>query len=159
MITTMTKKHSTGGLRIASIFEAAKGILVLTTGLGLMMFIHRDLHLVAEQIVRHLHLNPASHYPLIFIDAATRLTDWELWALALSALLYSAVRFVEAYGLWCERQWAEWFGFLTGGLYIPLEFLEIMRGVTGPKVAILVINLFIVVVLAAALIRSHQATK
>ena len=145
------------GLRLASLFEAAKGVLVLTTGLGLMMFIHKDLHLIAEQIVRHIHLNPASHYPLIFIDAATRLTDWELWLLALSALFYSAIRFAEAYGLWYERQWAEWFGFLTGGMYIPLELLEIVRGMTWPKITILLINLFIVVVLAAALIRSHHA--
>ena len=133
----MIKKHSARILRLASIFEAAKGILVLSTGLGLMMFIHKDLHLVAEQMVRHIHLNPASHYPLIFIDVATRLTDWKLWMLTVSALLYSAVRFAEAYGLWYERQWAEWFGFLTGGMYIPLEFLEIFRRVTWPKVAIL----------------------
>jgi uncharacterized membrane protein (DUF2068 family) len=155
----MIKEHCPRGLRIASIFEATKGVLVLTTGLGLMMFIHKDLHLVAEQIVRHLHFNPASHYPLVFIDAATSLTNWELWALALSALLYSAVRFAEAYGLWYERQWAEWFGFLTGGMYIPLELLEIIKKMTWPKVSILVINLFVVVVLATALIRSRQATK
>jgi uncharacterized membrane protein (DUF2068 family) len=153
------KGHYPKGLRLASLFEASKGILVLTTGLGLMMFIHKDLHLAAEQIIRHLHLNPASHYPLIFIDAAARLTDWGLWMLALSALLYSAVRFAEAYGLWNERQWAEWFGFLTGGMYIPLELLEIIRGMTWLKLSILLINLFIVAVLAAALIRSHQTNK
>jgi len=79
--------------------------------------------------------------------------------LALSALFYSAVRFVEAYGLWHERQWAEWFGFLTGIMYIPLELLEIIRGVTWPKVTIFCINTFIVVVLATALIRSRQTYK
>jgi uncharacterized membrane protein (DUF2068 family) len=152
----MTRNHRSKGLLAASIFEATKGVLVLTTGLELTMFIHKDLHLVAEQIVQHLHFNPASHYPHIFINALTGLNDWELWLLALSAFLYAAVRFVEAYGLWYERQWAEWFGFLTGGMYIPLELLEIIRGVTWAKLTILIINTFIVVVLACALIRSRH---
>jgi len=37
--------------------------------------------------------------------------------MAISALLYSVVRFIEAYGLWLLRPWAEWFGLLTGGAW------------------------------------------
>ena len=37
---------------------------------------------------------------MIFIDAANRLTDERLWAIAFLALLYSIVRFIEAVGLW-----------------------------------------------------------
>jgi len=42
-----------------------------------------------------------------------------LWALALAAMLYAAVRFAEAYGLWHGRSWAEWFAILTGGYIFP----------------------------------------
>ena len=92
------KNHSKGGLRVVALFEATKGLLVVFVGFGLLAFIHKDLHSVAEQLVRHFHLNPARHHPMIFIDAAQRLTDRYLWAMAFSALLYSTVRFVEAYG-------------------------------------------------------------
>ena len=156
MIKTRLRNRTPRGLRFAAMFEAAKGILVLTTGFGLMLLIHEDLHRAAEQILKHIHLNPASHYPLVFIDAVNRLTDWQLWALALSALLYSLVRLIEAYGLWNEKQWAEWFGFLTGGMYIPLELYEIMESVTWPKVTVLTINTLIVAILAFALIQSRK---
>jgi len=149
-------KHSDDYIRIAAVFEAAKGSIVLATGFGLLLFIHKDLHVVSEQIVRHLHLNPARHYPTIFIDVIDHITDPQLFALALAAFLYAMVRLVEAYGLWYHRQWAEWFGFLTGGMYIPVELYELVRGVTAIKLAIFIINLMIVVLLGTALQQSRK---
>jgi len=153
------KKHVISALRMVSLFEGAKGLLVLFAGFGLLEYIHKDLHLAAEQLVMHFHLNPARHYPRIFIDAANHLTDGQLWAMAFSALLYSAVRFVEAIGLWFQRQWAEWFGLLTGGIYIPVELFEIMHGITWPKVTVLIVNAGIVGYLADTLYRSRQDSK
>jgi hypothetical protein len=66
------------GLHIVSLFEGAKGLLVLLVGFALLELIHKDLHEVAEQIVRNIHLNPARHYPRIFIDAASHMTDGKL---------------------------------------------------------------------------------
>jgi uncharacterized membrane protein (DUF2068 family) len=147
------------GLRVVSLFEATKGLLVLLTGFGLLAYIHKDLHLGAERLVRHFHLNPASRFPHIFLDLADHVTNAQLWALALSALLYSLVRFVEAYGLWHERPWAEWFGVLTAGIYIPLELFEIARGVTWPKVTLLIVNVGIVAYLSLILYRSREKRK
>ena len=150
------RDHSKGGLRVVALFEAAKGLLVLLVGFGLLAFIHKDLHSAAEHLVRHFHLNPASHYPRIFIDAAQNSTDRHLWAMAFSAFLYSVVRLAESYGLWHQQQWAEYFGLLTGGMYIPIEVFEIIRGVTWPRVTVLVINAGIVGYLAYVLYRSHR---
>jgi uncharacterized membrane protein (DUF2068 family) len=61
------------------------------------------------------------------------------------------VRLVEAYGLWYHRQWAEWFGFLTGGMYIPVEIYELVRGVTTIKLTIFIVNVMIVALLGNAL--------
>jgi len=147
------------GLRIVSVFEAIKGLLVLLAGFGLLAYIHQDLHFAAERLVRHFHLNPASRYPRIFLDLAGHVTDAQLWALALSALLYAVVRFVEAYGLWYERHWAEWFAVLTGGIYVPLELFEITRGITWPKTVLLIVNTGIVAYLSLVLYRSRQKRK
>jgi len=147
------------GLRIVSIFEATKGLLVLLAGFGLLAYIHQDLHFAAERLVRLFHLNPASRYPRVFLDLAGHVTDAQLWALALSALLYAVVRFVEAYGLWYERHWAEWFAVLTGGIYVPLELFEITRGITWPKTVLLIVNTGIVAYLSLVLYRSRQKRK
>lgn len=148
-----------GGLRIVSLLEAAKGLLVLLAGFGLLGFIHENLHLAAEELVRHFHLNPASHYPHIFIEAAGQVTDGQLWLMACSALLYAVVRFVEAFGLWLQRQWAAWFGLLSGGAYVPIELFEITCGVTWPKVTLLIVNAGVVGYLGYVLARAKRECR
>jgi uncharacterized membrane protein (DUF2068 family) len=159
VIKTSRKTSIKKGLRIVSVFEAMKGILVLLAGCGLLTFIHKDLHLAAVQLVKVIHLNPAKHYPGIFIDAANRVTDLQLWMLALSALLYSVVRLVEAYGLWMQQQWAEWFGLLSGGMYIPMEVLEVSRQLTWPRITVLLVNIGVVAYLADVLAKSRRPHK
>ena len=145
-----------GGLRIVALFEGAKGLLVLLTGFGLLSLIHKDLHLAAARLIGHLHLNPASHYPVIFLDAVNRVTDLQLWFIAAAALLYAAIRFIEAFGLWMQRPWAEWFGLLTGGMYIPAELYEVAHGTSWPKVTILVVNSAIVCYLLVVILKSRK---
>lgn len=136
---------------MVAVFEGAKGGLVLVTGFGLLAFLHRDLYSVAEEIVRHLHLNPARHYPRIFLDAASRVTDTQLWILAFSAFLYAVIRFIEAFGLWRRKLWAAWFGVLSGGVYIPVELFEVVHRLSWAKLAVLSVNLAIVAYLGYAL--------
>jgi uncharacterized membrane protein (DUF2068 family) len=149
-------RSSTSGLRVVAFFEGAKGVLVLLAGFGLLSFIHKDLHYVAVRLVEHLHFNPARHYPRIFIDLTERITDSQLWAMAFAALMYSIVRFVEATGLWMEKKWAEWFGLLTGGMYIPVEIFEVTRNVTWPRVTVLSVNIGVVSYLLFVLRKNGQ---
>jgi len=139
------------GLWLVALFEGAKGGLVLLTGFGLLAFIHRDLHNAAEELVRHFHLNPAHRYPRIFLDAAARVTDTKLWLLALSAFLYAVVRFIEAFGLWHRKLWAEWFGVLSGAIYIPVELFEMVHRYSWAILTVLSVNLAIVAYLGYAL--------
>jgi uncharacterized membrane protein (DUF2068 family) len=132
------------GLRAVALFEAAKGGVVVVAGLGLLTLVHRDVQQVAEEIVRHLHFNPARRFPRVFLDAAASATDARLWALALTAMVYATVRFAEAYGLWRQRAWAEWFAILSGAIYLPIEVYELTVSLTPVRVAVLAVNLFIV---------------
>jgi uncharacterized membrane protein (DUF2068 family) len=149
-----TYRPSVGGLRVVALLEGAKGALVLLTGFGLLALIHKDIHQAAEQLVRHFHINPASHYPRIFLDLSASMTDMKLWAMAIGAMLYAVIRFAEAAGLWMQRRWAEWFGLLTGGMYVPVEVYEVVRGVTWPKVTVLVVNAGVVAYLLMTVSRS-----
>lgn len=141
------------GLRVVAAFEAAKGFIVLAAGLGLFHLVHKDAEDAAERLVRHLHLDVDSHYPRIFIDAASRMDDTHLRILATVALLYSLVRFVEGYGLWRDRRWAEWFGAVSGAVYLPLEIYKLWEGVTWMRVAILLVNAIVVFYLTQLLVR------
>ncbi len=129
-------------------------MLVLIAGFELLSLIHHDAQHIAEQLVAHLHLDPAKGYPRIFIDAAANVTDANLWLLAGFALVYVAVRWIEAYGLWLEKRWAEWLAVASGGIYVPAELVEIVRGITWTKILLLTINVCIVAYLIAMLWRS-----
>src|SRR5882757_2810953 len=97
------------GVRSIAVFEAFKGLVVLLAGFGFLSLVHTDLQAAAEELIRHSHLNPARHYPRVFIEAASRTSPARLRFLAGLAFAYSTVRLVEAWGLWNLKAWAEWF--------------------------------------------------
>jgi uncharacterized membrane protein (DUF2068 family) len=78
--------------------------------------------------------------------------------LALGAALYAAVRFVEAWGLWRERHWAEWFAALSGGIYLPLEVMELLRRATWQGALTFAINLLIVALMIYTVRRNRTAS-
>ena len=137
-------KEIAAGVRAVAFFEALKGTLVLVAGFGLLALVHRDLEDLAERLVRHSHLNPASHYPRVFIEAAARTSDSRLRTLAALAFVYSTVRFVEAYGLWKMRAWAEWFAIISGCVYLPVELYELIEKPTLIRAGILILNALVV---------------
>jgi len=145
------------GLRTIALIEGAKSLLVLAAGTGVLALVHRPLQDAAEMLVRHLHLNPASRYPRIFIEAAAHLNDTGLLMLAGWAFIYSAMHLAEAAGLWLERRWAEWLGVCSGSIYIPFELYELLRGVTALKIGALLVNAAIVAYLARELWRKRNA--
>jgi uncharacterized membrane protein (DUF2068 family) len=143
-------------IRAVALFEAAKGALVLLAGFGVLSLVHSDIQDMAEDLLDHLHLNPASRYPHIFLDAVTRVNNWGLWKLAALAAGYAAVRLVEAYGLWRQRLWAEWFAALSGAIYVPFEIRGVMHDHGLTAAVALTINVAIVVVMLYALYRTHK---
>jgi uncharacterized membrane protein (DUF2068 family) len=144
------------GLRAVALFEAAKGVLVLVAGFGLARLVHRDVQQAAEELVDRLHLNPAKHYPRIFIDLAANLSDAQLWALAALAAVYAALRLTEAYGLWFGRRWGEWIAAVSGGVYVPVEIYELARGASWIKLGALLLNAAVVGYMCYALWRGDR---
>ena len=139
------------GVRVVAAFEAAKGLLVLAAGFGLLSLVHKDVQRAAEVLVGHFHLNPASGYPRIFVELAGRISDQRLWMLAGFASSYAGIRLVEAYGLWRDRRWAEWFAVVSSGLYIPIEVYELLVGASWLKVGTLLANVAIVAYMSLVL--------
>ena len=155
----MTPSGTRKTLDVVATIEAAKGTIVLLAGFGALGLLHRDLHALAGEVVAHLHLNPAKHHPRIFIDLLSSLTDRKLWFLAGMAFLYAMVRFVEAYGLWRGRAWAEWLALAGAGIYVPLEIYEVGVRVSVIHVAALAINLLVVFLMGWVLLQKRPTTR
>ena len=149
----------TRAIRAIACVEALKGAAVLLAGAGLLSLIHRDLHAVAAAFIGHLHLNPASAYPQIFLELTAKLNDTRLLLLAAGALGYSLVRFAEAYGLFFERAWAEVLAALSGAIYVPFEVLELARNPAWHGALLLALNVAIVGVMVLALIKRRAQDR
>jgi uncharacterized membrane protein (DUF2068 family) len=144
-------------LRLVALTEAVKGIVVFGAGFGLLALVHRNVRHVAESLVTRLHIDPEAHFAGIFLHAASELTDARLWGLAALALAYTALRWVEAYGLWFGHRWAEWLGAASGALYVPIEVYELWERPGAIKVATLGLNLAVVAYLVWTLRRGRAA--
>jgi uncharacterized membrane protein (DUF2068 family) len=147
----LTPERREEAIRAIALLEAAKGTVVLLAGFGLLSLIHHDVQHVAEVIVRHLHLNPARRSPQIFLHAAAHITDRRLWLLVAGAGAYCLVRFIEAYGLWRQRGWAEAFAALSGAIYMPFEIERLLRGEKPIAAIALAVNVAVVAFMLYAL--------
>ena len=127
------------GLRLIAVLEATKGVIGLVLGVGLYMLAgHR--HPIIQRIVERLHLNHSAHAPHFIVEMLAHPERFRLEIWTLLAAGYATVRFVEGYGLWRARRWAEWLALVSAALYIPFEIFAIVESPTLLKVSLLVIN-------------------
>lgn len=146
-------------IRAIALLEAAKGVLIFSAGMGALSLMHHDVQRLADQLISHLHLNPANRHPGIFIEIAAQTTDDRLWLLGVSAAAYGTVLIVEAYGLWRSRRWAEWLAAVIGSLYIPIEVHELLQSANWFTFSTLLVNLFIVGLMVKDLLRAPLVEK
>ena len=132
------------GVRAIAVFEAVKGTIGLIAGFGILSLMHRDIAEFAEDLVGFLHLNSEGRLANRLVETITKLNPANIKLFFYLALAYAAVRFVEAYGLWRLRAWAEWFAIISGAAYIPVEIYELIQKPTFVRAAILVFNVVVV---------------
>ena len=137
--------HLLAGLRAVASLEIVKGVLAIAGGILLLKLRHRDLADVAHNIIEALHLNPANRMFHAMIGAAGRVNERRIITVACVAGGYAIIRFIEAYGLWNARAWAEWFAIVSGSAYFPLEILEVVKHPDHiVRWGVLIINILVV---------------
>lgn len=148
-------------LRAVASIELTKGVVVLLAAFGVLFVVHRDPWDLADSLLRLVHVSPDGHFAQVFLNWADTLTDAKLWTVAAVAIAYSLLRFVEGYGLWFARAWAEWIALISGSLYLPFEIYKVIHRQSALHIAILVVNLAIVVYMAYLLKvgRNHRKAR
>jgi uncharacterized membrane protein (DUF2068 family) len=150
------------GVRTVAVIEFVKGVVVVLAGLGVFSIRHKDIWGVAESFLEFLHANPYNHYVGVFINLVSKLSDVHLWKIAVAASVYTLIRFVEAYGLWYLKPWAEWLAVASGTIYIPFELADFIRRPHPFPLVALLINLVIILYMLYVridAIKKHRAAK
>jgi uncharacterized membrane protein (DUF2068 family) len=136
-------------LRTVAALELAKGMIVLLSACGVLLLVHReDPWDIADGFLKLLHISPDHHFAQVFLNWADSLTETKVFAVAGVAVAYSVLRFVEAYGLWYARAWAEWIALVSGMLYLPFEIYKLIHHPSPFHVWVFLINVAIVLYMA-----------
>lgn len=143
-------------LKSVAVFEALKGLAALGGLLGLLGLMHHDLHRLALELIGHFGLDPAAHYPALMLQAVDRLNATPLRTLELLGAAYVITRWTEAWGLWHDHAWGEWFGALSGGVYIPFELRHLAHKPSWQAALVVLLNAALVTVL---LLRLRQRAR
>ena len=144
------------GLRLIASLEILKGALVVVGALALLHYVHRDITEIAARLLDKLHVPPGASLATYLLQGSNSVTPEKIKGVIGFAALYSAIRFIEGYGLWLARIWAEWFAIVSGTIYLPFEMYEVIRRVTWLHCAVLAINIGIVLYMASLRLRARH---
>src|SRR5580704_10504313 len=125
---TLRRAHK-AGLRTVALVEALKGVLALIGAYVFIRMIRHDVDFedAAEHILFYLHIDPNRHLPHQFLDAVSKLSSASIFNILGIAIAYAALRFIEGYGLWKQRAWAEWLAIISGCIYLPFEIWKVVK--------------------------------
>lgn len=152
------RRASAAGLRTVAVFEASKGLLVVALAIVLIA-VRGQIEDYTEDFLYALHLDPDRRFARMIVEAATKVSDARTWTVFLAAATYTTVRFVEAWGLWHMRIWAEWFALLSGTLYLPWEILKVAERATWERVGVLLINIAIILYMLVIRVRDVRSRE
>jgi len=146
-------------LRAVAVYEALKGVAALAGLLGLLSLLHHDVHRLALELIGHLHLDPARPLPELALHTVDQINATPVHTLVLVGLVYTALRWTEAWGLWHDKAWGEWVGVIGTAAYVPFEVMHLMHKPTWQSTLVLSLNLALVAVLLFRLWQRHQQAR
>lgn len=144
-------------LRTVAALEALKGLLGIMVAAAFLKLVHKNLDILAGWVTRVLHLSPEGRIAETLSKLADKTTGKNLYLLAAAALVYAALRFAEAFGLWHNRPWAEWFALISGCVYLPWEIHTLVHHPAPYKWGILVVNVVVIFYMLMLLLQARAA--
>jgi len=113
-------------------------------GLKLLTLIDQDVHAWAEQMIASHGIDIANRFVHDGLERLIGVGNEEIIQYSVVAFVYAALLFVEGIGLWLQKRWAEYLTTVSTALFIPIEIYEIYVRFTWVRIAILVLNIFVV---------------
>ena len=133
-----------GVLRLIAILKLAKGLLLLTVGVGALHLMHKDIADALGAWADQLHLDPDGRLVRGALLRAADLNPRRLVAIGMGMFFYAALLLTEGAGLLLRKRWAEYLTVIVTTSFVPLELYEIIRHLTLIRIAVLAVNIAIV---------------
>lgn len=131
-------------LRTIAIFKFFEALTLLITGLAALEYLNPVVVQWIDAWSETLPLWAEQHVARHLLGWLSGLGPHRIKELGLGAFLLSCIYLVEGIGLWLKQRWAEWLAVIATSLFIPLEILELVRSISGPKAFALALNIIVV---------------
>ena len=124
--------------------KVVKGAILVAVGVKLLTLLGRDVEAWATDFVTRHGIDIANKYVQSALEKLSGVNNTQLMTFSTVAFAYSGLLFTEGIGLWMQKRWAEYLTAIATSLFIPIEIYEIYEKFTWVRVALLVLNVFIV---------------
>jgi uncharacterized membrane protein (DUF2068 family) len=138
------RRERTWTIHLIALEKITKGTILIIVALRMLTLLGQDVHEWAVNFVSRHGIDVGNRYAQAVLERLLGVSDKQLITWSTVALIYSTFLFIEGLGLWYQKRWAEYLTAAGTALLIPLELFEIYERFTPLRVAILVINVFIV---------------
>ncbi|MEH1902066.1 MAG: DUF2127 domain-containing protein [Nostoc sp.] len=127
------------GLVAIVLYKSFTALLLMATSIALLLTLknYQSLEVFSENYV----LESKSIIIDWLLNKVLNLNPRTLAFSGIGAGVYAIVTTIEAVGLWYEKRWAHVLVLVLVGISIPPEIYELIRGFSGIKILILVLNL------------------
>ena len=139
-----TPRERTWTIHFIAIEKAIKGLILLIVAGKLLTLFNRDVHAWAEDFIDRHGIDLTNRYVHDTLERLVGVGNKQLIAFSVIAFIYAALLFTEGIGLWLQKRWAEYLTAIATALFIPVELYELYERFTWVRIAILVLNIFVV---------------
>jgi len=146
-----TPRQRTLTIHLISLEKTIKAIVLTLVAFKLLSLVDQDVHQWAADFVTRHGIDIGNRYVHAGLERLVGVGNSQIVTFSIVAFVYSAVLLTEALGLWFQKRWAEYLTAISTALLMPLEIYEIYERFTFVRVALLIINAFIVWYLATRL--------
>jgi uncharacterized membrane protein (DUF2068 family) len=136
-----------------------KGLSALALALGAYSLTDNNLPEEFQKLLMFLHLDPEKKFFVDLTDRIGHITPANLTWVTVGAVVYGLFMWLQAVGLIFRVSWVVWLVIGESAFFVPVEIFEMVHRPGWWKLALLVVNVFIVWYLyanRARLIKHHH---
>jgi uncharacterized membrane protein (DUF2068 family) len=146
-LTRKVKPDHSRWLVLIGVLKLLKALLFILLGLGALQLLHKDLVDVLTRLIVAMRFDPENHFVNLILDKAALISPHRLRQISIAIFCYAGLDILEGTGLALEKTWAEYLTLIITASFLPWELFEIIRHITGLKVALFIVNMLVVIYL------------
>jgi len=139
-----TRRERTWTIHFIALEKTTKGLVLIAVSLKLLTMLGGDVHGSATDFVTRHGIDLTNRYVHAALERLVGFGDRQVIEASVVAVVYAALLFTEGIGLWLQKRWAEYLTTVATALFIPIEVYELYERFTWVRIAILILNIFVV---------------